>query len=247
MKFFRLLPIFLVALPVAAQNHYYTTTFPATENPICQDNGSSCVWLNGKTNGVSWGDVQTTPGMAFATIVNGNPPFNDSTAVLKGTWTSNQTVQATVRLNPSTTDTSWQEEVELRLNTTITANSITGYELDFSVISGNPYVLIVRWNGPLNDFTGLTNLTPIAVKNGDVLMGTNVNGVISIYVNGSKVLTATDTTYSGGSPGIGFWNLAGAVSDLSNYGFSKFTAWDSAYSGQQPSAPTNLRGTVVTK
>lgn len=247
MKFFRLLPIFLVALPVAAQNHYYTTTFPTTENPICQDNGSSCVWLNGKTNGVSWGDVQTTPGMTFATIVNGNPPYNDSTAVLKGTWTSNQTVQATVKLVSNATDTSEQEEVELRLNTTIAPNNITGYELDFNVINGGAYVLIVRWNGPLNDFTALTNLSAIPVHNGDVLMGTNVNGVISMYINGNKVLSVTDKTFTGGSPGIGFWNLGGTGADLANYGFSKFTAWDSAYSGQQPTAPTNLSGTVVQK
>ena len=203
--------------------------------------------MNGKTDGVNWGDVQTVPGMAFATNINGNPPYNDSTAVLKGTWTSNQTVQATVKLNPSSTDTSQQEEVELHLNTTISPNKITGYELDFSVKYGAAYVLIVRWNGAINDFTALTNLSPIAVKNGDVLMGTSVNGVISIYINGNKVLSATDKTFTGGSPGIGFWNLGGTISDLSNYGFSKFTAWDSAYTGQQPSAPTNLTGTVISK
>jgi hypothetical protein len=244
MKCSRALILFLVALPVAAQNHYYTTTFPATENPVCEDSGSGCVWLSGKADGVSWGDVQTTPGLAFATIVNGNPPYDDSTAVLKGTWTSNQTVQATVYRNLNPNDTS-QEEVELRLNTTITPNNISGYELDYGIAG---YAVLVRWNGPLNNFTYLTNIIYVpALQNGDILMGTNVNGVITLYRNGVKIQSVTDTTYTGGSPGVGFWNLGGTVSELSTYGFSKFTAWDSAYTGKQPSAPTGLTGTVVTK
>jgi hypothetical protein len=247
MKLLRSLLIFLVALPVAAQNHYYTTTFPATENPICQTGGSGCVWTNGKTDGLKWGDVQTTPGLVFGTNINGAPPFDDSTAVLKGTWTANQSVQATVKLIPNSSDSSSQEEVELHLNMSITPNSITGYELDFSVINSNPYVLIVRWNGPLNNYTSLTNLISVPIHNGDVLKGTNVDGLITIYVNGTKVLSVTDKTYSNGAPGIGFWNERGTISDLANYGFSAFTAWDSAYTGQQPSAPSGLTGTVVSK
>src|SRR6266481_3834741 len=47
------------------------------------------------------------------------------------------------------------EEVELRLRTTITPHSITGYELDFRNASPGGYVAIVRWNGPLNSFTTL--------------------------------------------------------------------------------------------
>lgn len=235
-----------VALPLAAQNHYYNTEFPATENPICQQGTSGCVWVNGLSTGLNWGNVQTAPNLAFGTNINGAPPYNDSTAVLTGTWTGNQTVQATVSLN-NAKDSSGQEEVELRLNTTVTAHSITGYEFDFSAIQSNPYVLIVRWNGALNDFTYLTKMLPVQIHNGDVLMATNVNGLLTLYINGVKQLSVTDTTYSAGSPGIGFWNIGGTLSELSHYGFSKFTAWDSAYTGQKPSAPTNLTGTVITK
>jgi len=247
MKSLLYLATLIVALPLAAQNHYYTTTFPATENPICEDAGSGCVWLNGKTTGLSWGDVQSIPGLAAGTNINGAPPYNDSTAVVNGTWTTNQTVQATVKLNPSSTDGSWQEEVELRLNTTVKPNSITGYELDFSVVSSNPYVLIVRWDGPLNSYTPLTNLMPIPVHNGDVLMGTNVNGVITVYINGVKQMSVTDNTYTGGFPGVGFWNVQGTTADLLNYGFSKFTAWDSAYTGKTPDPPTNVTAKAVQK
>lgn len=250
MSVFRVLPLFALlfavgaTLPIAAQNHYYTTTFPGTENPICEQGTSGCVWINGLSTGLDWGDVATKPNLAYDTTISGAPPDNDSIAALTGTWTGNQTVQATVSLNNSA-DTSAQEEVELHLNTTIEPHNATGYELDFSVVQADPYVLIVRWNGPLNNATALTNLYPIVVHNGDVLMGTNVNGLITIYINGVKQISVTDTTYRGGSPGIGFWNEMGTTSQLSNYGFSKFTAWDDAYTGQKPSAPTNLSGTVV--
>ena len=62
------------------------------------------------------------------------------------------------------------------------------------------------------------------IHNGDVLMGTNVNGLLTFYVNGVAEVSVTDTTYSNGSPGIGFWNEGGPVSNLAHYGFSSFTA-----------------------
>ena len=80
--------------------HYYTTNFaspPAPENPISEGGN----WINGGATGLEWGNVQTSAGLAFGTIVNGAPPSNDSTAVLTGTWGPNQTAQATLSLNNS--------------------------------------------------------------------------------------------------------------------------------------------------
>lgn len=252
MSFLRLSAIALFALPLAAQNHYYTTTFPATENPICEAGISGCVWVNGGTTGLQWGNAQSSPGKAFGTNINGAPPFNDSTAVLGGTWVSNQTAQATVFLdnqvggNPYS-DSAAQEEVELHTNMTVTANSITGYEFDVSAVAVDPYLVIVRWNGPLNNFTGLTSAVPLVIHNGDVLKATNVGGKLTLYVNGVAEVSATDTTYTGGSPGIGFWYESGSLDDIAHFGFSNFTAWDSVYSGKEPSAPTNLTGSAVAK
>jgi hypothetical protein len=229
--------VLMLALPLWAQN--YSTSFPATENPISEGGN----WINGAATGVSWGNVQTKPGLVFGTIVNGDPPYNDSIAVLTGVWGQNQAVQGTVNINA--TDSSSQAEVELHLNTTITENNITGYELDFSVLSGNPYIVIVRWNGPLNSFcyinTGSTcsspKSVPVAIHNGDVVSATNVNGLITVYVNGVSEATATDTTYTGGSPGVGFWNVGGNTGDLAHYGFSEFTATDGSSSGGPPAPP----------
>lgn len=232
----KILLLLLWPLTVLAQTHPYSTNFPATENPISQGG----IWNNGAAQGVSWGDVRTTPGLAFGTVVSGAPPFNDSTAVLKGTWTPNQAAQAIVHLTNGS-DTDPQEEVELRLNTTITANNITGYEFDLSVKAGNPYLVIVRWNGPLNNFcyinTGSTcgspNLVPVAVHDGDTIAATNVNGLLTLYINGVSQITATDTTYMNGSPGVGFWDEGGTTGDLAHFGFSSFQASDDTCSGMQ--------------
>src|ERR1700757_775595 len=74
------------------QPRSYQTNFPATENPISENNS----WINGGTTGVFWGNVQTSGGQAHGTVISGAPPFNDSTAVLAGTWGPNQYAKATV-------------------------------------------------------------------------------------------------------------------------------------------------------
>jgi len=70
----------------------YATDFSRTENPISEGGQ----WLNGQTDGLDWTDVRTTPGFAFGTEAGGNRPdlqkYDDSTAILKGTWRPNQTV-----------------------------------------------------------------------------------------------------------------------------------------------------------
>src|SRR5881394_3942288 len=94
----------------------YSTNFSATENPISEGGK----WINGGTTGRDWGNVQSTPGLAFGTNVSSAPPYDDSTAVLAGTWGPNQMAQATVFTVSQTPAIG--EEVELRLRTTITAH-----------------------------------------------------------------------------------------------------------------------------
>jgi hypothetical protein len=206
----------------------YTTVFALAENPISEGGR----WIDGTTTGLQWGSVRTIVGtgqvrQATGTIVNGHPPYNDSTAVLAGTWGPNQAVQAVV--HTVNQKSSIQEEVELRLRTTITANRITGYEFDYRVTSdGSQYLALVRWNGPLNHFTYLVNLGPggPGLHDGDVIKATAVGDVLTGYINGVQVMQATDGVYKGGSPGIGFWNLGGTESDFRDYGFTSFTATD---------------------
>jgi hypothetical protein len=200
----------------------YSTTFPLTENPISENEN----WINGKDVGLDWCNVATSSGLAFGTQSGSSYAYDDSTAVLSGTWGPNQTVQATVVSGNQNTNA--VEEVELRLRTTITPHSITGYELDFRNASPGGYVAIVRWNGPLNSFTTLAegNNAYHGIQNGDILKATIVDSVITVYVNNVLVCQATDSTYKNGSPGVGFWLSQGPASLNANYGFSSFSATD---------------------
>ena len=121
--------------------------------------------------------------------------------------------------------------MELRLRTTITPHRITGYEFDYRVTSdGSQYIGIVRWNGPLNKFAYLTH-DPCTVcgpglHNGDTVKATAIGSTLTLYINGVNYVQVNDSTYTGGSPGIGFWNWGGKVDDNRNYGFTNFTASD---------------------
>src|SRR5215467_10733613 len=78
---------------VAAGANFYSTQFLTPENPISE----SGHWINGKSVGLDWQNVITTPG--FATFSQPNPDaYDDATAVLTGTWGPNQYVRTVVRI-----------------------------------------------------------------------------------------------------------------------------------------------------
>ena len=219
----------------------YTTSFPLIENPI-SENGN---WINGGSVGLNWSNVRTTPGLAFGTQIgnaSGNAEYADSTAVLTGAWGADQEASATVYVGSAPTSSSIFEEVELRLRTTVTANSITGYEINCSVssASNNNYIQIVRWNGPINNWTQIDGRGQHC-KNLDTIKATIKGSTISVYYNGTLIMTDTDSTFSSGSPGLGFY-LQGTTGTNANYGFSSFSA-DDGSSGTAPSPPVNLTGT----
>jgi len=68
---------------------------------------------------------------------------------------------------------------------------------------------------------------------GNVLKATINGSTITAYLNGVEVVQATDSTYTNGSPGIGFY-LRGATGLNANYGFSYFTATDGTLSNPTP-------------
>jgi hypothetical protein len=230
--------------PVSANawsQHAYSTNFPATENPISEGGR----WINGQASGIAWSNVQTNPGLAFGTQSGdapGNATYADSTAILNGTWGADQEASATVHVTNAPNSSSVFEEVEIRLRTSITANSITGYEINCSVStnSGNYYIQIVRWNGALASWTQLNGAKDHCVD-GDTLKATIKGSEISVYHNGNLVETATDSTFSSGSPGIGFF-LQGTTGTNSTFGFTTFSADDG--STTSPAPPTNLSATA---
>jgi hypothetical protein len=191
----------------------YSTNFPLTENPISEN----AHWINGATVGLDWMDVMTTPGKAFGTGRNRN--YTDSTALLTGIWSYDQSAEATVY---TVEDSSVFEEVELRLRCSMSAHNCSGYEINFSVKAGNPYCQIGYWNGPLGDFAGI-GARQVGVRNGDRVKATAIGDVITAYINDRKIFSVKTHKVFNGSPGIGFY-LEGGDGPSSNFGFTNFTA-----------------------
>lgn len=239
MKKLFIVPLVIFFLAIAflscteAITRTYTTNFPLTENPIWEGGN----WISGQSVGLDWKNVRTSGGLACGTQT-GSGGYDDSTAILAGSWGADQWAQATVHtVNQSGNK---YEEVELRLRTSISAHSITGYEINCRCLkTSGSYCQIVRWNGPLGSFTYVAECNPpsCGVANGDVMKATIVGSTITLYINGSQVLQGKDSTYTSGSPGIGFFN--DSSSGNSDFGFSSFTASDGDLS--IPSPPKNLR------
>jgi hypothetical protein len=214
-------PIALAATAAAGTRGTYTTSFPLTENPISERGN----WINGKSAGLDWSDVATTPGRAFG-LESGSHGYDDSAALLTGSWGPDQTAEATV-YSVNQNGKVW-EEVELRLRSALSPHRATGYEILFRCSkTKDAYSEIVRWNGPLGSFTYLQRLkgAQYGVANGDVVKATIAGNVITTYINGVQVGRATDSTYATGQPGIGFF-LSGTPGVNRDYGFTRFTASD---------------------
>ena len=204
--------------PPPGSGSTYSTQFQATENPISEGGR----WVNGGVAGLLWHNCRTSPNFAFGTQP-ATTNFDDSACLLTGTWGTDQQAQAVVRVIAS--DPTQFEEVELRLRSTITANSSTGYEINCSVKAGNPYMQIVRWNGALGNFT-LLDSRSVGCSNGDVLKATVRGNTITEFKNGAAIFSVTDNTYTNGSPGMGFYIQNGDSSTNANFGFSSFSATD---------------------
>jgi uncharacterized lipoprotein NlpE involved in copper resistance len=183
------------AAPMAPRVTSYSTDFKLKEDPISEGGR----WISGKTEGFDWGDVSTFPGYAVGHA--GPKRFADSVALLTGDWGPNQTVEAVVEKRKITR----YPEVSLRLRSLLRKHDCQGYEISYS-LNDNAYLIIVRWNGPLADFTYLVNTQgrEYAVKTGDVVKATISGNVITTYKNGVQMAQVKDNTYLNGSPGFGF-------------------------------------------
>jgi hypothetical protein len=219
----------LFPAPAPAHTHGpYSTHFARAENPLSEGGR----WLNGQADGLDWTDVRTTRGFALGTEPGGHRPapqkYDDSTALLKGVWGPNQTVQATVRSTHPNQDGKVWEEVELRLRSSMTPHSCTGYEVMFRCTKiPQAYCNIARWDGPLGKYTMLkeTHGSRYGVKSGDVVKASMIGKILTVYINGKQIIRISDGSFTGGNPGIGFF-LDGATGVMDNYGFSSFSATD---------------------
>jgi len=212
------IPVTMV-LAAAAVSQTYTTSFPLTEILISEGGK----WINGGTVGLDWTNVSTTPGLAIG-HEGGIVDYTDATALLSGTWGPDQSVMAGI-YSVNQNDACY-EEVEIRLRSALAAHSCTGYEISFKCTkTSGAYLIIVRWNGAVGDFTVLRELdgSDYGVTSGDSIRATIVGNVITAYLNGVQKAQVTDATFKTGSPGMGF-NLHGCTGVNGDYGYTKFTA-----------------------
>ena len=202
----------------------YSTDFRADESAISEGG----LWINGRAVGLDWKDVSTRSGLAFGNDPSGHPHYDDPTAILNGVWLPDQSVQAKVHTVNQNSDHIY-EEVEIRLRTTISSHRNSGYEINFRCThDGSQYVEIVRWNGRLGDFTYLRRVNGgPGLHDGDVVRASIIGSVITAFINENQVAQATDTTFTQGNPGMGFY-LDGKAGLNDDYGFTSFSASDGA-------------------
>lgn len=203
----------------------FPTTFPLTQNPISQGG----IWLGGGTDGLDWHNQRTTTGKCYGDSFShdgGVSDYDDNLAILKTsyrTFANNQFAEAITYRAPAYTPGT-NHETELLLRFAITANSATGYEM---LWSHDGWLVIVRWNGPLGNFTQLASTgAPIAgdAVDGDVIKFTVVGITLKGYKNGVEILSVDDATYASGQPGHGSWARTGAT--LANLGWKQWNAGD---------------------
>jgi hypothetical protein len=183
----------------------FTTGFnPPAENPIREGRR----WHKADN---AWHDVKKQGGVAMPSAANES--YDDSYALLSG-FTPDVTVQATVRRAPNA-DCSCPHDVELLLRMEDGSDYVRGYEVYFSCTASSPRAAIVKWNGAMGDYMEIGSSTPINLKTGDVISATIQGNHITAFLNGVLVAEATDSTFSDGQPGVGFFRRpCGANGDL---------------------------------
>jgi hypothetical protein len=192
----------------------YSTTFDATETPISQGGAWTHV-------GLDWTLVDTANGIAFGTQT-GTDGYNDSYAHLSG-FPPDHSASAVIYRSASLDGTCGTHEVEILLRWSDSPHDAHGYECNLAF--DGSYAQIVRWNGPLSDFTYLgSGSVPGGVHSGDTLSATILGAKITLFVNGVQVATATDgNPFPTGNPGMGFWR-GGACGTTGDYGFTSYSA-----------------------
>jgi len=238
------LPLAAVSPTKAQSARTYATDFPLEENPISEGG----VWQH---RGASWAMVRTFAHRAVGSQT-GFGGYDDSYVYLTD-FGPNQTAQATLWKDPTIGKDSifckilrrlvWSRlrgsycagpdthEVELLLRWEDSATSARGYECNLAW--DGKYAEIVRWNGPLGDFTYITqqrtfNDRIMPPKHGDKFKATISGSTINVYLNKNDgrgdqlIATASDPTYTNGGPGMGFF-IEGIV-DPTLFGFSSFNA-----------------------
>jgi hypothetical protein len=200
----------------------YSTSFPLAENPINEGG----MWRNGAVfTGGAWNNVKTLAGKGAVgdIMMQPNNRYSDNIATLTTSFTANQYAQGTVYRAAGYNGNGGNHEIELLLRFNINGYAdAKGYEVLWGLAG---YIAIARWNGGIGQYTalydpGVGSIPP--PQDGDVLRAEISGNVIKVFRNGVQVATATDSTFTSGQPGVGFWPVDGA--DPNSLGWRNYSA-----------------------
>jgi hypothetical protein len=171
------------------------TTFPMDEDPISENGAWSAI-------ATPWLRVKSVDGIAKpAAFVTG---YNDNYASLSG-FGPDVEITVTVFIAGSAPF----GEILLLARIAQTATTLRAYEF---LYDGDGSVQLMRWNGPLSDFTpmGGEELNPGVLQDGDQLRMRVVGDTISAFHKRApgdwvRIAQTTDGTFSDGQPGLGFF------------------------------------------
>lgn len=200
----------------------------ADEDPISE----AGVWRHNQNNGWQAAKVRRVAGVARPDALSGSAGNTDDSYTLlnpakfSGGIPANVEVIVTLDLGTGTT-----QEHEILLRAADSDTGVTCYECLYNAAGAAPQIM--RWNGPLNSFTEITDgasvLNPGAGSSGNQLRATIIGSAIAFYWRANsgsgwtQIATATDTTYASGSVGIAFFASAAGGGSINACGFTDFS------------------------
>lgn len=150
-------------------------------------------WEGGYSEGSPTNNLTVVSNRVRASSISGDSLMTISTALPNDQWCE-------VVLTTITGSGVRAPRCLLRVNA---PGTINGYEFTALITAGTQKSRIMRWtNGQATGADILANETSTTWVSGDVIRGEARGTGLTLYRNGTLLLTATDSTYSGGRGGI---------------------------------------------
>ncbi len=202
----------------------YDTSWPADENPIAQAVAGTPRWTVG--GGGFYNNIRSLGGLCYGAATSSG--YDDCLAMLDTPTIGNNhrvevTVHRVVGYDPRDGDgnrISHEIGAYVRRGRAGSSNEfVTGYECLFPIDGGGDFQ-IIGWLGTTHDdlsnFDLGISVTTMngglgTIAHGDVLAAQIVGSTIKCYRNGTQFAQATDTRYSTGKPGLGFFIRPGGT------------------------------------
>jgi hypothetical protein len=196
--------------PAPSPAAVFSTSFSTSESPISEGGA----WTHNASN--PWQKIQTTGANAIAAAYT--EVFDDAYAYLTNWSGNNYEIIASVYWPGGRAG-----EVELLLRVSDSASQVKAYECLYNVAGSWQ---IVRWNGPLGDYTVIHQggSVPGSGRDGNQIRATVVGSTITMYWRASPsdswatLGSVNDSVLTSGKPGIAIY-VHGADGNRQGVGF----------------------------